>query len=438
MESTGLPRWILLAALAASLGIIMGLIRWYFATRREQFANEILTPLGDSMMDDACGADLEEGGRFVMRGYPYLTKHPSVNNSCIFKNNVYDKTVMDNELNQCKRSTPFFDDTSVVSDVSVQQIDGVDRCVVDLKPKLTTDKYLAFEEKARDETLMKTGLYLALKAKYDALMAKFLILQEEVRNLRIELKTVQDQRAELKVKQALAEQDTVLANGQYAAKNNSIREMSGQLGSLEAKASAAEERQRTTVAQVATAIAESKRVVPPPPKIIVPPPPQIIVPPPPNIIVPLPPTRALGKLIRPRHAPNLCLDVINASKDTGAEIMMWGCHGGDNQRWVLDGKNIVSVNSGKCLNVWENRTNAGAVVKQYHCDGGRNSRWSYVNGSLRPDHAPNMCLDVYGNGTTNATKAVLWPCHGGANQKFDFVAEGRIGWGTLQRTRTYS
>ena len=79
-------------------------------------------------------------------------------------------------------------------------------------------------------------------------------------------------------------------------------------------------------------------------------------------------------------------------------------------------------NIGKCLNVWENRTNAGAVVKQYHCDGGRNSRWSYVNGSLRPDHAPNMCLDVYGNGTTNATKAVLWPCHGGANQQFDFVA----------------
>jgi hypothetical protein len=126
-------------------------------------------------------------------------------------------------------------------------------------PNKSIDEYNTYEKKARDETLMKTALYIALKAKYDALMAKFLILQEEVRVLRIELKTVQDQRAELRIKQKLAEEDTVLATGQRAAKSNSIREMSGQIGGLEAKAGTAEQTRRTVEAQVVAA-----KSVPPP------------------------------------------------------------------------------------------------------------------------------------------------------------------------------
>jgi hypothetical protein len=81
----------------------------------------------------------------------------------------------------------------------------------------------------------------------------------------------------------------------------------------------------------------------------------------------------------------------------------------------------VNTNSGKCLNVWGGGKEPGTPLKQYPCDGGANSSWSYVNGTLRPDHAPNMCLDVYKWGAVDGTRTILWPCHGGTNQVFDFV-----------------
>eukprot|EP00798_Chlamydomonas_sp_ICE-L_P017741 gene17741-24101_t len=565
----------LIAVVAAAVGIVWFRPKVSNHHVKERFSprrSEILTPMGDSMVDDACGADIVNGGRFVMRGYPYMTKHPSANNLCIFMQNQYDDTVMDSQLNQCKRSAPFFDDAKTVTGVSVQQIDGLDRCVVEMTPNKSIDDYMAYEKKARDETLMKTKLYLALKAKYDALMAKFIILTEEVRVLEVELKKVQDDRAELKIKQKQAEDDTVLANGQLQAKKGTIYEMSGQLVNLESKAVSAEQTQKATEAKATEAIAESKKVVtlPPPP----PPPPQLPacnymwadqrsfeiktattwrtdfpdkgakwiwnIPnagsdAPASTVVfqkslhlpnstdaslyvivddyslvymnntllgktsggfwkndpwqvfrvslhagtsvvtivgtnaplssanpaglkaslidrhgqplvhtdsswlwtmhmkapgcasfDLPPDKSTDggsrhRLLRAGHAPNLCLDVSEWSKATGAQVYMFRCHGDSNQKWKLDGKNLVNANSGKCLNVWENKSQPGAALKQYPCDGGANSSWSHVDGSLRPDHAPNMCLDVKGAGTNDRTEAILWPCHGGANQKFQFA-----------------
>ena len=121
-------------------------------------------------------------------------------------------------------------------------------------------------------------------------------------------------------------------------------------------------------------------------------------------------------VIHPGHAKHMCLDVWGESKETGAKVTIWECHGGDNQQWKLNNKrSLVNVNSGKCLNVWGASTKAGTEVKQYPCDGGANSTWKQVDGTLRPDHAPNMCLEA----NDVAGKLVLNNCTGGANQRFE-------------------
>ena len=40
-----------------------------------------------------------------------------------------------------------------------------------------------------------------------------------------------------------------------------------------------------------------------------------------------------GVEIRPRHALDLCVDVAGASMDDGANLLLWTCHGGNNQKW---------------------------------------------------------------------------------------------------------
>ncbi|PRX66124.1 ricin-type beta-trefoil lectin protein [Nonomuraea fuscirosea] len=55
-----------------------------------------------------------------------------------------------------------------------------------------------------------------------------------------------------------------------------------------------------------------------------------------------------------------CLDVAHDGKANGAAVVLWGCHGGPNQRWRADSfysgphkgfRILVSVSSGKCLDV---------------------------------------------------------------------------------------
>ncbi|GGM07067.1 RICIN domain-containing protein [Dactylosporangium sucinum] len=76
---------------------------------------------------------------------------------------------------------------------------------------------------------------------------------------------------------------------------------------------------------------------------------------------------------------NRCLDVNGGSKDNGAQIVQWDCHGGPNQQWRLqrdgDGYRLVSVNSGKCIGVDGGRTDPGAEARQWDCDGSPNQRW---------------------------------------------------------------
>ncbi|MFG2041463.1 RICIN domain-containing protein [Dactylosporangium sp. NPDC048998] len=80
-------------------------------------------------------------------------------------------------------------------------------------------------------------------------------------------------------------------------------------------------------------------------------------------------------------ADNRCLDVNGASKDNGAELVIWDCHGGANQLWRPvrdgDGYRLVSLNSGRCIGIDSGNPAPGAVARQWDCDGSTNQRWQF-------------------------------------------------------------
>jgi hypothetical protein len=79
---------------------------------------------------------------------------------------------------------------------------------------------------------------------------------------------------------------------------------------------------------------------------------------------------------------NLCLGVVNASINAGANIAQFGCSGTsppNNQLWTdifMGGEGFRNSKSGKCLGVDGASTAAGAQIKQFPCDGTLNQQWT--------------------------------------------------------------
>jgi hypothetical protein len=78
-----------------------------------------------------------------------------------------------------------------------------------------------------------------------------------------------------------------------------------------------------------------------------------------------------------------CLDVPDASTADRVPIQQFTCHGGDNQRWLIEhvlGQEyrIRNKNSKKCLDVAGASTDARAKVQQFTCHGGDNQRWNLI------------------------------------------------------------
>lgn len=118
-----------------------------------------------------------------------------------------------------------------------------------------------------------------------------------------------------------------------------------------------------------------------------------------------------------------CLDVSRASRDNGARVIQWDCHGGTNQQWrfvpVGNYFKIVARHSSKCLDVHSGSRDNGARVIQWDCHGGDNQLWRLVPAGRRvkivAKHS-GKCLDVYGASRDNGARIIQWDCHGGSNQ----------------------
>ena len=115
---------------------------------------------------------------------------------------------------------------------------------------------------------------------------------------------------------------------------------------------------------------------------------------------------------------NRCFDVAGASTTNGAQVQLWDCHGGVNQRWTYTASRELRVYGNKCLDAFGAGTGNGTAAIIWDCHGGTNQQWN-INANGTITGVPSgRCLDASGAGTTNGTRIQLWSCNGGGNQQW--------------------
>jgi hypothetical protein len=117
------------------------------------------------------------------------------------------------------------------------------------------------------------------------------------------------------------------------------------------------------------------------------------------------------------RATGKCLEVSDWSSADGANVRLWSCHGGANQRWriepLADGTaRIVNQGSNKLLDVADCGTADGTSIQQYTWWDNACQRWSVTpkdDGSVRLQN-PNSgkVADVADCGATDGTDVRLW------------------------------
>jgi len=109
-----------------------------------------------------------------------------------------------------------------------------------------------------------------------------------------------------------------------------------------------------------------------------------------------------------------CLDVWNGLRDPGTQLILWDCHGGENQQFTIDSNGEIRV-FGLCLDAFGGGGNNGDRVGTYACHGGANQKWTYTpSGEIRGIN--NRCLAVsYADGSAGAL-IILWDCVGHESQ----------------------
>lgn len=117
------------------------------------------------------------------------------------------------------------------------------------------------------------------------------------------------------------------------------------------------------------------------------------------------------------NSVGLCLDV--HGEDIGREnarIIVYPCHGRENQQWRFERGMLVSAVGG-CLDMLGGPRD-GAPIGTRSCNGSPSQQWRLLpGGSLRS--AVGRCLDVEGGAMSTAgARAVLWACHRGPTQRF--------------------
>jgi hypothetical protein len=115
---------------------------------------------------------------------------------------------------------------------------------------------------------------------------------------------------------------------------------------------------------------------------------------------------------------NRCFDVAGVSTTNGAQVQLWDCHGGGNQRWTHTAGRELRVYGNKCLDAFGAGTSSGTAAIIWDCHGATNQQWNVnANGTITGVQS-GLCLDANGTGTANGTRIQLWSCNGGGNQQW--------------------
>ncbi|HEV2782329.1 MAG TPA: ricin-type beta-trefoil lectin domain protein [Actinophytocola sp.] len=117
-------------------------------------------------------------------------------------------------------------------------------------------------------------------------------------------------------------------------------------------------------------------------------------------------------------AAGRCMDVSGQSQANGAQLIIWDCNGGGNQRWTSTAAGELRVYDTKCLDVLNQATTPGSAVSIWDCNGGNNQKWTLnANGTIVGLQS-NLCLAPSGGGTANNTPMVIATCTGATSQQW--------------------
>lgn len=101
-----------------------------------------------------------------------------------------------------------------------------------------------------------------------------------------------------------------------------------------------------------------------------------------------------------------CADVASGA------VVLYGCHGGGNQAWVVSNDGTIRSKDFQCLDA------AGdGKVGVYSCHGGDNQQWRAKDGTL-VNSAAGKCLDTEASGTSDNTRLVVRTCAGTTTQQW--------------------
>lgn len=130
-----------------------------------------------------------------------------------------------------------------------------------------------------------------------------------------------------------------------------------------------------------------------------------------------------------RHSGR-CVDVPAFTNRRGAQLLQWSCNGGANQRFHLtqsaDGTLVIRPDHAPGLCLDHGPARDGTPVVQADCNGSARQRFRLregANGAYAITTADGAgCLDVTGVSRDVGATIQTWSCHGGDNQSFAIAA----------------
>ncbi|MEZ4607862.1 MAG: RICIN domain-containing protein [Deinococcales bacterium] len=122
---------------------------------------------------------------------------------------------------------------------------------------------------------------------------------------------------------------------------------------------------------------------------------------------------------------NRCMDVFGSGLQDGADVIQWGCHGGNNQKWLIEkmtaGYRLVAQHSNKVMDVANGSMASGANVAQWTWNAGNNQQWTVrkVAGGYNfvAVHS-NLCLSVASGSLTDGASLQQATCSNSGAQLF--------------------
>jgi len=115
---------------------------------------------------------------------------------------------------------------------------------------------------------------------------------------------------------------------------------------------------------------------------------------------------------------NRCMDVSGASTTPGAQVYLWDCHGGANQRWTRTAAGELRVYGDRCLDVNGNGTANGTKIQIWTCNGSAAQRFTFNGNGSVVGAGSGKCVDVAASGTANGTLVQLYDCNGTGAQRW--------------------